>query len=102
VSDYVTAWTGAGTAAAVALVAVARTWPAPGRHRRATVLDESLLEELLDDWPKPVYAAAVAQAWRWCPSCCRNEPSVLHQDGTWTCGHCLETTTATQREARDA
>jgi ribosomal protein S27AE len=92
-SVFLTALGGLITAAGVGMVTAARTWPAPGRHRRAAVLDESLMDELLGDWPEPVYAAAVTQAWRWCPSCCRNEPSVLHQDGTWTCGHCLETTT---------
>lgn len=69
--------------------------PAVGRHRRATVVDDATLDELLGPWPTPVYGAAVAQAWRWCPSCCRNEPSVLHTDGGWTCGHCFEPTTHT-------
>lgn len=91
------------TATGVGMVMVGRNWPGPsGRRRkpRATVLDDALLDELLGDWPEPVHGAPLAQAWRWCPSCCRDEPSVLHTDGSWTCGHCLETTThATTGEA---
>ena len=69
----------------------------PGRHRAATttaVLDEASLDELLGDWPKPAPGALVAQAWRWCPSCLRVEPSVLHADDCWRCGHCLQVTFA--------
>ena len=75
--------------------------PAAGRHRgrRTEVLSDELLDELLGPLPAPVHGAAVAQAWRWCPSCCRNEPSVLHKDGGWTCGHCLETIHATTGSA---
>jgi hypothetical protein len=70
---------------------------APGRHRgrRVEVMSETLLDELLGPRPQLTHGAAVAQGWRWCPSCCRNEPSVLHTDGGWTCGHCFETTTHT-------
>lgn len=66
-----------------------------GRHRArtVTVLDDASLDELLGEWPGPVLGAVVAQAWRWCPSCVREEPSVLHRGG-WTCGHCFENTTA--------
>ena len=62
-------------------------------------MSEALLTELLGPRPEPVHGAAVAQAWRWCLSCCRNEPSVLHVDGGWTCGHCLETTIDTNTGA---
>lgn len=75
--------------------------PVPGRHRarRSGVLDEASLDELLGPWPQPAYGAAVTQAWRYCPTCCRNEPSVLHRDG-WTCGHCFETTTTSTGGAK--
>jgi hypothetical protein len=68
--------------------------PARGRHRgrrTTTVLDRASLDELLGPWPMPAPAAVVAQGWRWCPSCVREEPSVLHRNG-WTCGHCFEVT----------
>lgn len=72
--------------------------PARGRHRGSrpvrAVLDEASLDELLGPWPVPAPGAVVAQAWRWCPSCVRVEPSVLHGDNYWRCGHCLHETFA--------
>lgn len=81
------------SALGVGMVMVARTWPAPGRHRARVMDDESLLTELLGPVERePVHGAVLAQAWRYCPSCDRDEPSVLHNEG-WTCGHCFHTTT---------
>lgn len=93
-SAYLTALAGAMTAVGVAAVAVGRNWPGTtGRHRAPRVrgvADDVTLAGLLPPWPQPVVGAAVAQGWRWCPSCTREEPSVLHTDGTWQCGHCLD------------
>jgi hypothetical protein len=69
----------------------------PGRHRSPrvqAVLADATLNELLGDWPEPAPGALVAQAWRWCPNCTRTEPSVLHSDDCWRCGHCLAVTFA--------
>lgn len=85
---------------AAAGIALVRAWPGPsGAHRgpRRTpslpaVLDEEQLIALLPPWPEPpVYGAAVVQGWRYCPTCKREEPSVLQVDG-WRCGHCFTTT----------
>lgn len=78
----------------VGMTMIGRAWPTGGRHRRrrVEVLSEELLDDLLGPRPEPVYGTPIEQAWRWCPSCSRNEPSVLHNDGGWTCGHCFETT----------
>jgi ribosomal protein S27AE len=83
------------TATGVGMVMVGRAWPTGGRHRARVMDDESLLNELLGPVePQPVHGGVLAQAWRYCPSCERDEPSVLHTDG-WTCGHCFHTTTTT-------
>jgi hypothetical protein len=91
VSDYVTAWTGAGTAAAVALVAVARTWPTPGRHRRTVPLEDLLGEP--SAYTTPAFdvpdLALVAQGFSYCPHCRKDTAGVLHRDGIWTCGECV-------------
>ena len=64
---------------------------APGRHRRAAVVDDATLDELLGPWPTPAYGAAVAQAWRDCPNCCKATAGVVQSDGWW-CGECLQPT----------
>lgn len=90
-SDFVTALTGAGTAMAVGIVAMARASAPSGQHRKPplrAVLDEASLEELLGPWPEPVCGAAVARAWADCPSCRKATAGVLHKDG-WMCGECL-------------
>jgi hypothetical protein len=69
----------------------------PGRHRSRhvqAVADGALLDDLLGDWPEPATGAVVAQAWRWCADCMRVEPSLLHADDCWRCGHCLTVTYA--------
>lgn len=68
-----------------------------GRHRGRrvqAVADEALLADLMGDWPEPATGAVVAQAWRWCEECMRQEPSLLHADDCWRCGHCLRVTYA--------
>lgn len=66
-----------------------------GRHRGRrvqAVVTREVLDEWMGEW-EPVYGAALAQKWKYCPACDRDEPSVLHKDG-WRCGHCFETTSA--------
>lgn len=68
-----------------------------GRHRARhvqAVADDALLDDLMGDWPEPAMGAVVAQAWRWCAECMRMEPSLLHADDCWRCGHCLTVTYA--------
>lgn len=65
---------------------------APYAYDHETV--ETSLAELLGDWPEPATGAVVAQAWRWCENCMRSEPSLLHADDCWRCGHCLTVTYA--------
>lgn len=55
---------------------------------------ETSLGDLTGDWPEPATGAVVAQAWRWCEECMRSEPSLLHADDCWRCGHCLRVTYA--------
>lgn len=55
---------------------------------------ETPLDQLMGDWPEPAMGAVVAQAWRWCAECMRMEPSLLHADDCWRCGHCLTVTYA--------
>jgi hypothetical protein len=64
----------------------------PGIDDHPTV--ETPLAELVGDWPEPATGAVVAQAWRWCAECMRMEPSLLHADDCWRCGHCLRVTYA--------
>jgi len=52
------------------------------------------IADLLGEWPEPATGAVVAQAWRWCGECMRSEPSLLHADDCWRCGHCLTVTYA--------
>lgn len=66
--------------------------PAPHSDGHPTV--ETSLAELLGDWPEPATGAVVAQAWRWCENCMRSEPSLLHADDCWRCGHCMAVTYA--------
>lgn len=95
----------AGAAAWVATISVASLairWAVtpvrtPGRHRGRhvqAVADDALLDDLMGDWPEPAMGAVVAQAWRWCAECTRMEPSLLHADDCWRCGHCLHVTYA--------
>jgi hypothetical protein len=93
VSDFVTALTGAGTAVAVGTVMVARSWPAPARHRgprrvaallaeaELVPLDELLTAEAEFD---AEYGETFAPVWRHCPG---------HDDGLparngWWCPTC--------------
>lgn len=62
------------------------TGPAPVR----VPLDDLLGRQLA--FAEPPVHGVVTHAWRYCPRCRREEPSVLHADG-WTCGHCFHTTT---------
>lgn len=55
---------------------------------------ETPLDQLMGDWPEPATGAVVAQAWRWCAECMRMEPSLLHADDCWRCGHCMTVTYA--------
>lgn len=92
-SQFAAALTGAGALIGAAMLAVARAWPATGRHRKPParkVLDETPLGQLSGPWPEPAYGAAFAQAWRDCPTCRKATPGVLHKDG-WRCGECLRT-----------
>jgi hypothetical protein len=75
-SDYLTALTGAGTAVAVGTVMVARSWPAPARHRGPRRVAELLaeaelvpLDELLTAEREfdAEYGATFAPDWRHCP-----------------------------------
>ena len=90
-SDFVTALTGAGTAVAVGTVMVARSWPAPARHRGprrvAVLLSEFVpLDELLTAEAEfdAEYGETFAPDWRHCPG---------HDDGPaarngWWCPTC--------------
>lgn len=77
-----------------------------GRHRgpRAGTVPERI-EVPLDDLigPRSWYTTptvtdvpscgVLTQAWKPCSGLCDGEmPSVLHEDGSYTCGHCLTTT----------
>lgn len=97
-NDQITVGAAAVLASLTGLVRWAVTAPREsGRHaagRTTAVLDDASLDELLGDWPEPAPGALVAQAWRWCPSCVRVEPCVLHADDCWRCGHCLQVTVA--------
>lgn len=66
--------------------------PAPYGDDHDTVVTP--LAELMGDWPEPATGAVVAQSWRWCADCMRMEPSLLHADDCWRCGHCLRVTYA--------
>lgn len=88
-SDFVTALTVPGTAVAVGTVMVARSWPAPARHRGSRRVAELLsefvpLDELLTaeaefdaeygdtfapDWRScPGHDTPASDGW-WCPAC---------------------------------
>lgn len=88
-----------GAAVLVAAILLVQWAIAPvrarGRHRGRrvqAVADRAALEDFMGDW-EPVYGAALAQKWKYCPACDRDEPSVLHKDG-WRCGHCFDKTSA--------
>lgn len=66
--------------------------PAPYSDGDITVVTP--IADLLGEWPEPATGAVVAQAWRWCGECMRSEPSLLHADDCWRCGHCLTVTYA--------
>lgn len=90
-----------GAAVLVAAILLVQWAIAPirerGRHRGRhvqTVADDALPNDLMGDWPEPATGAVVAQAWRWCAECTRMEPSLLHADDCWRCGHCLTVTYA--------
>lgn len=90
-SDYITALTGAGTAIGVGAVMVARSWPAPNRHRGPRRVAELLaeaefvpLDELLTAEQEfaTEYGDMFAPVWRHCPG---------HDgapDGGWWCPNC--------------
>lgn len=80
-----------------------RVVPPTGRHRY--VPGPERVEVSLDDllgpplpYTTPVLldvptCGVLTQAWRLCSGPCDGEmPSVLHPDGSWTCGHCFATT----------
>ncbi len=83
-----------------------RVLPPTGNHRgpRAGATPERIavsLDDLLG--PRSWYTTpsvtdvppcgVLTQAWKSCSGLCVGEmPSVLHEDGSWTCGHCLTTT----------
>jgi hypothetical protein len=92
VSAFHTALGGLITAAGVGMVTAARTWPAPGRHRRTVPL-EGLLGEP-SAYTTPAFTdvpdlALVAQGFSYCPHCRKDTAGVLHRDGIWTCGECV-------------
>lgn len=66
----------------------------PGRHSDDHDTVVTPIADLMGDWPEPATGAVVAQAWRWCAECMRMEPSLLHADDCWRCGHCLGVTYA--------
>ncbi|MGW2933979.1 hypothetical protein ACWDA7_19495 [Streptomyces sp. NPDC001156] len=84
-SAYLTALTGLGTAVAVGLVAVARTWPHPsGRHRARRAADTSWRRPLLR--PQEAMANDVA----WCPAERRTTMHAFLRLGgrqCWDCRH---------------
>jgi hypothetical protein len=86
------------TAVFVVVVLAGRWWNTPVRSTSPYVdghpTVETPLIELMGDWPEPATGAVVAQAWRWCADCMRMEPSLLHADDCWRCGHCLAVTYA--------
>ena len=63
-------------------------------HDDGDITVETSLDALLGGRPEPATGAVVAQAWRWCAECMRMEPSLLHADDCWRCGHCLHVTYA--------
>ena len=75
-----------------------RWWVSPlpesGPRSDGDITVETPLAALMGDWPEPATGAVVAQAWRWCGECMRSEPSLLHADDCWRCGHCLTVTYA--------
>lgn len=88
-----------GAAVLVAAILLVQWAIAPvrerGRHRARhvqAVADDALLNDLMGDWPEPAMGAVIAQAWRWCEECMRTEPSLLHADDCWRCGHCMHVT----------
>lgn len=96
-SDYMTALTGAGTAVAIGLIAMARGSAPTGLHRKPRVrqvLDSASLDELLGPWPEPAYGTPVVWAFRECPNTGLDEPHALHEDGSHTCSCCFATTAA--------
>lgn len=95
--EYVAALTGAGTAMAVGLVAVARASAPTGQRRKPRVrqvLDDASLDELLGPWPQPAFGTPVTWAFRECPNSGLDEPHALHEDGSGTCSCCFTTTLA--------
>ena len=70
-----------------------------GRHRlgRVVPLDELLGQPTAYTTPDVPDHAVLVQAWRPCSGSCDGEmPSVLHKDGSWTCGHCFTVTAASE------
>lgn len=82
----------------VGIVLTARWWATPAAEAGPYDDDQDTvvtpLDALLGGWPEPAMGAVVAQAWRWCAECMRMEPSLLHADDCWRCGHCLHVTYA--------
>lgn len=87
------------SALGVGMVMVARTWPAPGRHRARVMDDEALLTELLGP-PSPYTTGfehadgPISTGFADCPPCGRVTAGALTEDG-WLCGECLTHTNHT-------
>lgn len=103
-NQFLAAAAGAITAVGVGAVGFARSWPGPSGRHRAPRTATVTLDDLLG--PPPAFAdidftdvpvaGVLTQAWRPCSGPCGGDmPSVVHADGSHTCGHCFTTTTTT-------